>query len=185
MSELKKNLSKVEIIGYLFVGVITVSILGYCQLHSSDKPESAKSLVETPVYTEQREPKPIPEPAPLETKKQYISSTKKIGDKQSPVYFKEFLKNPEKFNGRRLNVIGKIFDISETDGKSFLQVYITRDYSESAIVIYQGSIPFYKDDMIRIYGEGAGKISGPNVFGAEMEWPVILAKYIEKHHLEE
>lgn len=117
---------------------------------------------------------------PKETKQQYLASTRKIGNDKSPIFWKEFLKNPSKFKDQRVNVVGEIFQIEESAEGTILQVYISRNF-DSVIAVYQGSIPFYKDDKVIIYGEGAGKVEGQNAMGVAMEWPVITARYIEKH----
>lgn len=122
---------------------------------------------------------PRRQPDPIETKEQYLASTQQIGGEDSPIYRKEFLKNPDKFLGKRVNVVGKILEIEEENGKTVMQIYITRDY-DTVIVRHPGSIPFYKEDLIIVYGEGEGSVTGMNRFGAEMKWPVLLAKYVEK-----
>ncbi len=119
---------------------------------------------------------------PVVTEAEYIASAKqviRIDDSKKGIYYKEFLKNPNKFTGVRLNILGKIMTIEESGGKTFIQMYISNDF-DSIVVYYNGNTSFYKDDMIRVYGDGAGTIDGRNRMGASMTWPVIQAKYLKK-----
>jgi hypothetical protein len=120
--------------------------------------------------------KPAPKP---ETKKEYIASTTKIGGKKAPIYYKEFFKNPSKFEGQRVNLPGKIMVIEETSGKTAIQMQVTGNF-DSVIVHYDGTVPVYEGDWIMVYGEGSGVQEGFNRMGAAMTWPVINAKYIIK-----
>ncbi|MGD0279412.1 MAG: hypothetical protein ABSC11_08905, partial [Smithella sp.] len=122
----------------------------------------------------------------VETKEQYIASTKSILGTQSKkgIYYKEYLKNPLKFKGARLYIIGKIFQIEETEGKSALQIYITHEF-DSIIVYYKGNTNLYKDDFVKIYGEGGELFEGKNAFGAIITVPIINAKYLKKVNLNE
>ncbi|MCX5828726.1 MAG: hypothetical protein NTV58_12125 [Deltaproteobacteria bacterium] len=118
---------------------------------------------------------------PSITEEEYIASTKAIVQKQSSngIYYKDFLKNPSKFKDTRLNIPGKILGIEENNGRTFIQMYISDDL-DSVIVFYEGNTGFYKNDLIRVYGDGAGTMDGQNRMGASMTWPVIQAKYIKK-----
>lgn len=119
--------------------------------------------------------------APVETESQFIESTRPIQGKQdgNGIFIKEYLKNPKKFTGIRLNVVGKIMEIEESAGRTGLQMYVNRNY-DTVIVQYPGSVAFYKDDLIRVYGIGAGVFEGQNRFGATITVPLIEAKYIKK-----
>lgn len=122
-------------------------------------------------------------PLILESESDYIASTKKIGIKKDPLYYKEFLKNPDKYKGVRVNILGKIFDIEESKVENKLmtaiQMYINNNY-DSVIVYYQGSVNVYKDDIVTVYGQIYGTIEGKNRMGVDMRWPVIVARHIKK-----
>jgi hypothetical protein len=115
-----------------------------------------------------------------ENRAKYIASTKQIGSKNDAIYYKEFMKNPLKYKGVRVNVTGKIMNIEESNNKTFMQIYITRNYDAVVAVYYEGSIDVYEDDVVHIYGEALGTLEGQNRMGAQMSWPVIGAKYIKK-----
>jgi hypothetical protein len=172
----------------------TVLIAGAIAITSPDKSEDQKKPAPSkaasgPVSSHdsssgnssaQAQTRPAPPPKPAETKEQYIGSAKKIGTEKMPIFWKEFLKNPDKFRGERVSIIGKILDIQEENGATIIQAYLNQDF-DSFIAVHDGSVPFYKEDLIVVYGEGAGSFEGQNAFGAEMKWPVIAAKYIEKY----
>jgi hypothetical protein len=122
---------------------------------------------------------------PQESKEEYISSTKKVGNRKDAIYRKEFLKNPDKFTGTRINIIGKIMSIEEKDGTTAIQMYVDDNFN-TVIVGYPGSVKAYENDIVAVYGEGAGSIDGSNRMGASMSWPAIKAKYVTvKRHAEE
>lgn len=121
----------------------------------------------------------------VESKKEYIASTQKVGGRKDPIYLKEFLKSPEKFTGTRLAVLGKIMHIEEQNGHTGLQMYVDRNL-DSVIVKIDQSVKVYEGDVIQVYGEGAGTLEGENRMGASMTWPLIQAKYIVlKRHAED
>lgn len=121
-------------------------------------------------------------PAPAikeETKKEYFASTKKIGRKGAPVFYKDFLKNPGRYEGQRVNIHGKVLQIDENNGETGLQLIITSKY-DSVMVAYSGTVDVYQDDIVTVYGEVTGSVDGVNRMGAAMNWPAITAKYIVK-----
>ena len=130
--------------------------------------------------TKKTEPKLATPKKTVETKDQFIKSTKLIGSEDSPVYWKEFLKNPDKFSGQRLKVRAQIFEIGEDKGQTIIQAYISNDY-DIVVFLHPGSIPFYKDDQIWVYGIGGGSFEAQNRMGVTMSWPVIYSKYVEKY----
>ena len=138
-----------------------------------------------PATTAAAESKPSPEPvemapAPVESKKEYIASTKQIGRNGSAIYYKEFLKSPDKFTDQRLNIRGQIMAIEESDNQTVIQLQITGKL-DTVIAHYPGSVKVYEDDWVTIYGEGKGTFEGANRMGASMSWPIIAAKYVVKH----
>lgn len=158
------------IIGSVFLvgvlaGIIIPNYDAYQKRAESDRNGSASVAVKIPIVTEE----------------EYISSTKEVVRKKGAngIYYKEIFKNPTKFIDTRLNIVGKIMEIKENDGQTFIQMFVSDDL-DSVIVHYKGNTSFYKDDLIRVYGEGVGTMEGQNRMGATMTWPVIQAKYIKK-----
>lgn len=117
--------------------------------------------------------------APKESKEVYIASTAKIGRKGEKIYYKEYLKNPDNFIGKRLNLTGKILEIDESGGSAIIQLLIT-ERNDTVIVYYPGKTSFYRDDWITVYGEGIAAQEGKTVMGASAKWPLINAAYIKK-----
>lgn len=115
-----------------------------------------------------------------ESKKEYISSTQRIGRQGSAIYYKEFLKNPNKFMGERVNIRGQIMNIEEADNQTVIQLQITENF-DTIIAHYPGSVNVYDGDWVTVYGEGKGTYEGANRMGASMSWPIIAAKYVVKH----
>ena len=122
---------------------------------------------------------PPPPPVKIESEKDYIASTQKIGSSKDPVYIKEFLKNPDKFKGVRMNIVGKIMNIEESKEGTAIQMYVNNQY-DTVLVFYPRTVKVYDRDIVRVYGEGAGSIEGKNRMGAMMRWPVVAAKYVKK-----
>jgi hypothetical protein len=115
-----------------------------------------------------------------ETEQEYINSTKHISSNRgtNDIYYKEFLKNPDKFLKTKVNIIGKILAIEESEGITFIQIYISRNF-DSIAIYYPGTLEAYEDDFIQVYGECLGRLTTENRFGAEISMPVIGARYIK------
>lgn len=133
---------------------------------------------DSPKKAENNTPPPPP-PVKIESEKDYIASTQKVGSSKDPVYIKEFLKNPDKFKGTRMNIVGKIMNIEEGKEGTAIQMYVNNQY-DTVIVFYPRTVKVYDRDIVRVYGEGAGSIEGKNRMGAMMRWPVVAAKYVKK-----
>lgn len=120
-----------------------------------------------------------------ESEKEYKASCKKIVgvDDGSGIYYKDLLKNPNKYISTRLNIQAKIMSIEESNNQTAMQVYISRNF-DTAIVYYDGVMKIYEDDIIRIWGEGAGTFEGQNRMGAAMSVPMIRARYIKQERSE-
>lgn len=168
-SELQRPVAKKDIVVGIVVCCLMLVIAVYFLSGRDSKTSSAvnRSVVQ---------PRP-----PVESESQFIESTRPIQGKQdgNGIFIKEYLKNPKKFTGVRLNVVGKIMEIEESGGRTGLQMYVNRNY-DTVIVQYPGSVAFYKDDLIRVYGIGADVFEGQNRFGATITVPLIEAKYIKK-----
>lgn len=168
-SELRRPVTKKDIVVGIVVCCLMLVIAVYFLAGGDSKTSSEVN-------------RPAPQPrAPVETESQFMESTRSIQGKQdgNGIFIKEYLKNPKKFAGIRLNVVGKIMEIEESGGRTGLQMYVNRNY-DTVIVQYPGSVAFYKDDLIRVYGIGAGVFEGQNRFGATITVPLIEAKYIKK-----
>ena len=117
---------------------------------------------------------------PPESPDEYKKSTKKIGRDNAPIFYKEFLKAPERFKGQRVNFVGKILHIEESQGITSVQVVVTSKY-DSIMVHYPDTIKIYDGDWVSVYGEVADSFDGVNRMGATMKWPLVMAKYIKKN----
>lgn len=156
--------------GFWIVCIIISAVFGYI-LFSRDSGSNSQNIVS--------QPEAVVNPPVKESKDDYIKSTSKIGRKGEAIYYKDFLKAPDRYKGQRLNITGKVLEIQESDGQSFIQIIITRDY-DSVVVGYPGVVDVYKDDWVAIYGEGAGSVDGKNRMGASISWPAIKATYVVK-----
>lgn len=117
--------------------------------------------------------------APPESKDDYIKSTYKIGRKSDKIFYKDFLKNPDIFDGKRVNITGKILNIDETGEGAVIQLVVTEKY-DSVMIFYPRKTKFYDDDWITIYGECKGSYEGKTAMGTSMRWPLIKAEYLKK-----
>lgn len=166
----------------VITGVFLI-FLGYAFWTDCLKKEVPAVASEPPVkgtWSSSPDSEPTMVPEPIETKAQYIKSTRMITvTRGKGIYFKDFLKNPDKYKGERIRASVKIVSIEEKDGNTVMNVALTTDY-EMAVVAYKGSVDVYKGDIVTIYGEGVGTIEGKNGMGADMTWPGILAKYVKK-----
>lgn len=64
---------------------------------------------------------------PGESKEAYIASCDEIGGRDAPIFYKDFLKNPNKFKDARVKVTGWIAQIYEDNGQTELQISIDDD----------------------------------------------------------
>lgn len=168
------NISVLKIIGGAIVGLAAIVL--WVTFSPSNPPTGNTHTQALPEVVKSQPAKLEPPP---ETKEQYIASAKLIGDRNDAIYTKAFIKNPDKYKGQRVKITVKIMDIQEKDGETFMNVYLNRDY-DVGLVGYQGSTDVYQGDVILVYGEVLGLISGTNRMGAEMTWPGIMAKYVKK-----
>jgi len=111
--------------------------------------------------------------------KSYIKSTSKIGKKGERIYYKEFLKNPDGFKSRNVNITGQITQINESKGSTVIQLRITEKY-DTVMIFYDGKVDVYEDDWVTAYGVCQGSYAGSTMMGASTSWPLIQAKYIKK-----
>jgi len=159
-------------IGFLLVaaeiGIIIMAFLGTGAVSTANTPGQPVANV-------------LPR-ASVESEAQYVHSAEEITRRENSggIYFKEFLKNPDKFKAVRLNVIGKVQDIWETDGITRMYMIISYKYTTPIAVRYPGSIKVYRDDFIRVYGDGEGSTVQKSVAGGELTLPLINAKFIKK-----
>jgi hypothetical protein len=160
-------------IGFFFVaaeiGIIVMAFLGADMMSTAGTPPPAAVA------------KALPH-APAESEAQYVRSAKEIKSKDDAtgIYYKEFLKNPDKFKAVRLSVVGKVQDIWETDGVTRLYMIISYKYTTPVAVRYPESIGVYRDDFIRVYGDGEGSTVQKSVAGTDLILPLISARFIKK-----
>lgn len=119
-----------------------------------------------------------------ESRERYIASCDEIGGRNAPIFYKEFLKNPNKFKGSRVMLTGRIVQIEEDNGQTELQISIDDD-ADAIIVSYPGTVDAYQDDTVTVYGEGGGLVERENRLGADMTWATIDAKYVRKRRTSE
>lgn len=117
-----------------------------------------------------------------ETEKQYKKSCMLVtfNENDKGLYYKEFLKNPDKYKGERIDLIAKIMSIEEENDKTWIQAYLSKTSFDSVLIFYDGVLKIYQGDIIQVWGEGSGAIDGKNRLGVDMSWPRITAQYIKK-----
>lgn len=171
------NMSFKRSIVFVVVLVAICIVMVKIYIHFFDRHEPPKlSQVKA---TQEPTPEKINVMTHVETKKEYISTAKTIGDKKDSIYLKDFIKDPDKYKFVRVKISVKVTEITETNGKSFLNVALTRKY-DPGIIFYDGSLHIYDGDIIEVYGEVYGRYEGRNRMGATLSWPAINAKYIKK-----
>jgi hypothetical protein len=180
-----------KIIGYLLtIGLViyVISNAGSCLSESPKKISNSEPpyISVAPQAAPGPKPqKPIATPftdnAKPETEREFKASCLKIVQKDDGknVYYKELLKNPDKFVAVRLRFPAKIMTIEEADGNTAIQAYISDNY-DTAIIAYTGTMNIYEGDIIQVYGVGMGKFEGANAMGASVAVPAVAAKYIKK-----
>lgn len=167
--------SKIVVFGGGFIAIIVLLAIVGLFLPDKNNNKSSQLTSNSSSYNYPQ----IEKPTPTESKEDYIKSSAKIGGKKSAIYQKDFLKSPSKYNGSRINIVGKIMHIEEVDGNTGIQMYINDNW-DSVIVRYPDSVKVYDGDVIQVFGEAAGSLEGQNRMSAVMEWPLIKAKYIKK-----
>ncbi|MDA8170277.1 MAG: hypothetical protein M0Z48_00410 [Nitrospiraceae bacterium] len=100
-------------------------------------------------------------------------------DNEKGIYYKDYVKNPAEYKGRKMKIRGTIFTIEEQNGQTALQMWIDNDMDQ-VIVYYPGTLKIYKNDIIEIWGEGGDNFEGENAFGAKLDVPTLKAAYIKK-----
>lgn len=120
-----------------------------------------------------------PTPIPVESQEQYVSLCKFVGTKKAPIFYKDFMKNPDKYKGARVHIYGKILEISEKDKVTRINLLISY-HRDVVLIYYEGSAEVFKGDFVTIYGECLGKRYSKNQMGADHAWPLIKAQYIKK-----
>lgn len=97
--------------------------------------------------------------------------------------YKVLKKNPDKYAGQRLAITGKITQIFEEDGVTFMLVSITKvsyGWEDPVAVFYEGTIDAYEDDIVSAWGECSGSYEYTSVAGWQLSVPGMLGKYVEK-----
>lgn len=105
---------------------------------------------------------------------------KKIGSKSDPIDYLDFVKRPDFYAGQEVSFGGKITDIFEHEGLTFIQVYVDQA-SDVVVVIYDGHVDLSKDDTTEIFGMVVKSIEGDNTNGVMSRWPAISADRVAPH----
>jgi hypothetical protein len=122
--------------------------------------------------------------AKTEILQKIVESPEAYKAKAQEIEYKVLEKSPDKFKGTFLTFTGKVVQIIEDSGVTFMRVEVTdlgySIYTDVVGVFYQGSIDVYKDDIITFWGEGSGTYSYKSQAGWNIEIPSVKAKYVEK-----
>ncbi|WP_102335522.1 DUF2909 domain-containing protein [Salimicrobium jeotgali] len=114
-----------------------------------------------------------------EIKAEEIKEKKK---KAVTIPYKELDKNLEPHVGKYVTYTGKIWDISESDNVTEMELEVTKSdwgYNDIIYVYYEGTTEFLEDDIVTVYGElKEGSIEGAS-FSSIFHFNV-LADTVEK-----
>lgn len=109
------------------------------------------------------------------------------GKKESEDYLTEseiteMYTNPNKYEGRKIKVTGKVFQEPEVDGDSIVfQMWADAINSDLNTIVYaKTDIKLSVDDYVRIDGVVGETFKGENAFGGSVTAPTIKATKIEK-----
>lgn len=153
---------------------------------SSPSPASTQTPLPTPSPTLNLTPSSTPTPRNTPTRRPTPTRTPTRNyDEEtggwSTVDIRDLAKNPSKYEHAQLWYTGEIFDIRETDNETIAQVWVKvpgKQYdSEPVYIIWSGSLPQYKGDVITFYGYGLGAVEGLNSFGGYVTQPAIDVNY--------
>lgn len=87
-------------------------------------------------------------------------------------------KRPDYYKGKRFSVIGKAFNVHESNGVTTFQMQAeVSEYNTVAVVLtFNGTSSGLQDNVrLRAYCVGAGAVSGTNAFGGNVTEPAMLA----------
>jgi hypothetical protein len=100
------------------------------------------------------------------------------------VAYKVLSKNPDSLTTNAYYLKGKIFQIMEDSGETFMLVSVTNEgygfWDDNVAVTYLGTVDVYEDDIVKIWGVCTGSYSYTSTAGYELTVPGILAGYVEK-----
>ena len=141
----------------------------------TNTPAPTRTPPPTPTWT----PSPMPTVEPYDTWKQAARTdlTYKLVDKS------------DEYIGERVCWRGQVFNISESQGVTFLQARyfegrsysISKDGSNAFVVLYLGSLPdVFEDTPIEACGLIDEKYEGTNAYGATIVQPQILGVYVQE-----
>ncbi|MDO4853940.1 MAG: hypothetical protein Q4A43_00710 [Coriobacteriia bacterium] len=107
-------------------------------------------------------------------KAEYKQKCKSVG-------YKSVARNPEKYEGDKIKISGKVLQVSEGDyGINTLRVATSGGYENVYLVSYDSSDlsqNIIEDDQVTIWGECTGTTSYTTVMGASLTIPSMDAKY--------
>ena len=159
---MKQPLNWKQIVFGLIIGISTIILIARCD-STPPKTETPQSPRDTqPINDMEKSDSKdfLSTPSNMDLHEKYNSISKKVGaHKNDSIYYKELLKNPDKFRNIMMKIRGKIMNIEENNNKTFIQLYISDNY-DSIVIYYSQPINFYKDDLIIIYGAGIGPVQG-------------------------
>ena len=107
-------------------------------------------------------------------KTEYKAKCKTVG-------YKSVARNPEKYEGDKIKISGKVLQVTEGDyGINSLRVATSGGYDNVYLVSYDSdelSQNILEDDKVTIWGECTGTTSYTTVLGATITIPSMNAKY--------
>jgi TM2 domain-containing membrane protein YozV len=93
------------------------------------------------------------------------------------IYWKELNTYPESYEGKKVWVRGRIFNIN---GNQEFQAYFAGTYEAFYVVTNKPFSDLYENDYVTVYGTVDGEFCGTNAFGGEVCQPLIIDAFYEK-----
>jgi tetratricopeptide (TPR) repeat protein len=101
------------------------------------------------------------------------------------IEFKVLNKNPDFLKGERITMKGEVLQIQESGNFTTMLVEVTHlgygVYTDTVMVVYDGTIDIFEDDVITFWGEVLGSQTYKSVAGWNITVPKIDGMYFVKH----
>jgi hypothetical protein len=101
------------------------------------------------------------------------------------VDIRELDKNPDSFKEQPLRITGSVFNIDESNGQTFLQIWVRIPggsvYDTKAVsAVFDGTLDgIYEDTVVTVFGIGGGTFEGTNSYGGPITQPLIQISYVQ------